>query len=199
MAAHDPRIRAVAAVSAPYSADIYWKVTLSGLRRELAALYGIDEIEMGKAVDRMTLADSLPRLACPLMIAGGGHDHITPGSEAWRIFEDARCERELIFYPKGAHDCFNVTADLRPRMVSWITRQLRRHARPSTNGAAPDTDSVWRAAEAVDPDFEDALRGELPPRQWIRKDAAGAPVRWEWPWRRQTEDLIEVVLRQANG
>jgi hypothetical protein len=155
---------------------------------------------MGRSIDRITLAGALPDLACPMMIAGGGHDHITPGSEAWRIFEDARCERELIYYPKGAHDCFNVTADLRPRMVSWLVRQLQRHRRGRENGNhRPATDPVWMAAEAVDLDFEDALRGELPPRQWIRKDAPGAPVRWEWPWRRPAEELIEVVLRQANG
>ena len=62
--------------------------------------------------------------AARCMVAGGGHDHITPGTEAWRIFEGARCERELIYYPRGAHDCFNVLSDLRPRMVSWIARQL---------------------------------------------------------------------------
>jgi 2,6-dihydroxypseudooxynicotine hydrolase len=99
MASHDPRIRAVAAVSPPYSASIYWKVTLAGMRRELAALYGIDEREMTTVIDKITLADVLADVRCPLIVSGGGHDHITPSSEAWRIFEDARCERELMFYP----------------------------------------------------------------------------------------------------
>ena len=149
MAAHDQRIKAVAAVSPPYSADIYWNVTLSSLRRELAGLYGIDEREMAKVIDRITLAEALPNLRCPLMLSGGGHDHITPGTEPWRIFEDARCERELVFYPKGAHDCFNVMEDLRPRMVAWISRQLTgrpQAARPQSNGAGPDGDPSWTAA-----------------------------------------------------
>jgi 2,6-dihydroxypseudooxynicotine hydrolase len=205
MAAHDHRIRAVAAVSPPYSADIYWKVTLSGLRRELAGLYGTNEAEMSKYIDRITLAEALPQLECPLMIAGGGHDHITPGTEAWRIFEDAHCDREMIYYPKGAHDLFNVTADLRPRMVNWLARQLERHHRPRPRVVARDAanDGAWMAAEAVDPDFEDALLGDLPPRQWSRNDTPGEAVRWAWPWQKAPEvveeERIEVVLRQARG
>jgi 2,6-dihydroxypseudooxynicotine hydrolase len=200
MAAHDPRIKAVAAVSPPYSADIYWNVTLSGLRRELAGLYNIDESEMAKVIDRITLAEALPLLSCPLMVSGGGHDHITPGTEAWRIFEDARCERELVFYPKGAHDCFNVLEDLKPRMASWIARQLENHKptlRPERNGVVGHHELGWTAAEAVDPDFADALRGELPPREWNERAAAGVPVRWEWPWSRPAQSNIEVVHRQA--
>ena len=36
VAAHDRRVKAVAAISPPYSADIYWNVTLVSMRRELA-------------------------------------------------------------------------------------------------------------------------------------------------------------------
>jgi hypothetical protein len=32
-----------------------------------------------------------------------------------------------VYYPGGAHDCFNVMSDLRPRMVSWLVRQLAGH------------------------------------------------------------------------
>jgi dienelactone hydrolase len=202
MACHDPRIKAVAAISPPYSADVYWNITLVALRRELAALYAMDEKEMGKAIDKITLADLLAKLECPLMVAGGGHDHITPGSEAWRIFEDARCERELIFYPKGAHDCFNVLADLRPRMVSWIAHQLSKHhvsdgrGRLVSDGAL---DGAWMTAEAIHPEFADALLGEGRPLQWHQLPAAGMPVRWDWPWNRTTLPRIEVVHRQAGN
>jgi dienelactone hydrolase len=199
MASHDARIKAVTAVSPPYSAGIYWNVTLAGLRRELAALYNIDEREMGKVIDRITLADVLPDLRCPLMVSGGGHDHITPGTEAWRIFEDARCDRELIFYPKGAHDCFNVLADLRPRMVGWMARQLASHRRRTRErpARAARPDPAWAAAEAVDPDFADALRGEIVPRVWNQKADPGMPVQWEWPWQHALDERIEVVHRRA--
>ena len=182
MASHDSRIRAVAAISPPYSADIYWNVTLASMRRELAALYNLEEEEMGATVDRITLADMLPRLRCPLLVAGGGRDMITPGSEAWRIFEDARCDRELIYYPEGAHDCFNVMADLRPRVVDWITRQLGRRRRPlATRGSQPE-ENGWLPAEAVDLDFGEELQGEQTQRTWHREPR---PIESGWPWRRQ--------------
>jgi len=59
-AAHDPRVRAVAAVSPPFSAEVYWNVTLHAMRRELAALYDLPVEEMDKHIPRITLAASLP-------------------------------------------------------------------------------------------------------------------------------------------
>ncbi len=202
MASHDPRIRAVAAVSPPYSADIYWNVTLVSMRRELAALYDITEREMGATIDKITLAGVLDGLRCPLMISGGGHDLITPGSEAWRIFEGARCERELIFYPRGAHDCFNVLSDLRPRMVSWLARQLERHHAAALDGprrALISSEPEWLAAEAVDADFADALCGDVARPRWNRTDARGIPARWRWWFRSPAHERIEVVQRLAPG
>ena len=202
MAAHDPRIKAIAAVSPPFSADVYWRVTLAGMRRELASLYDIDEAEMEKSVDRITLAADLPRLACPLLVVGGGQDHITPSSEAWRIFETAGCARELVFYPGGSHDCFNVMSDLRPRLVSWVTQQLEPHRgtvqRPRAwHGDA--FDPSWTAAEAVDSDFADALCGEEPKREWHAPVDRGEAVRWTWPWSRPVAEQIELVHRIATG
>jgi hypothetical protein len=199
MAAHDRRIRAVAAVSPPYSADIYWNVTLAGMRRELAALYNMDESEMAKAIDRITLARVMPHLRTPLLVAGGGNDLITPGSEAWRIFEAATGERELIYYPRGAHDCFNVLSDLRPRVVSWLARHLvgaRRRA--SAHASGPSWNGDGRpVAEAVDPDFGDALLGDAPQRVWVkaRHDAHGAG--WSWPWSPPESIAPEVIHRIA--
>lgn len=200
MAAHDPRVRAVAAVSPPYSADVYWNVTLFSMRRELAALYDMPVEEMDRHIPRMTLAGTLPTFDRPLMVAGGGHDMITPGDEAYRIFESARCERELVFYPRGAHECFNVLADLRPRMIGWLARQLEKHhpdppARPR-RAAAPPRELAWRAAEAVDPDFADELRGEAHAREWHEaNERPSMGARFSWPW--AAERRLEVVTRVA--
>jgi alpha-beta hydrolase superfamily lysophospholipase len=199
MASHDARIRSVAAVSPPYSADIYWNVTLAGLRRELAALYHIAERDMTSVIEKITLADILPKLRCPLMVSGGGHDHITPGSEAWRIFEGASCERELVFYPRGAHDCFNVLSDLRPRVIGWTVRQLERHHHtpaPRLQFEESTFEGALTPADAVDLDFAAALRGESTRVQWNPGAVAGEPARWNFLWRppRAPGD-IEVVHR----
>lgn len=200
MAAHDARIKAVAAVSPPYSADVYWNVTLAAMRRELAALYDMNEHEMSSSIDRITLAGFLPQLRSPLMVAGGGNDLITPGSEAWRIFEDACCERDLLYYPRGAHDCFNVLSDLRPRVVSWIARQLARHHRHAAPTTATSNGDEWHAAEAVDSDFADALRGDGVRTRWNRAADAAPKVtdgRWNWPWSPARSAAPELVHRQA--
>jgi 2,6-dihydroxypseudooxynicotine hydrolase len=193
MASHDRRVRAVAAVSPCHSADIYWNVTLASLRRELAALYQVDEQEMGSAVPRITLAGALPRLASRLLVVGGGRDFITPGSEAWRIFEDARCERELIYYPRAAHECFNVLGDLRPRVIAWLGRALGVPLPRSNGGSARD--DGWMAGEAVDPDFADALAGEERPRQW--RPAAALSRAAHWGWAPGESGIPEVVVRRA--
>ena len=197
MATHDPRVRAVAAVSPPYSADVYWNVTLVSLRKELAALYGIDVAEMDRFITRITLDGVLEHLDRPLMVAGGGHDMITPAEEAHRIFEGARCERELVFYPRAGHDCFNVLGDLRPRMVGWLARKLTRRAatpgRPR-RAAPPPVDPAFVAADACDPDFADALRGDVMHVEWHEASAERQVLgaRFSWPWAREP---VEVVRR----
>jgi len=202
MATHDARVRAVAAVSPPFSAGIYWDVTLSSMRRELANLYAISEQELGAAIPKITLANSLHDLKCPLMVSGGGHDLITPGTEAWRIFEGARCERELVFYPRGAHDCFNVLADLRPRMVAWLARQLERHHGPLQPGRPrieSEPEPNWCAAEAVTPEFADALLGEAPAREWQHRETESLPASWRWRLSPKARAKLEVVHRLAGG
>ena len=124
MAVHDPRLRGVAAVSPPHSVSVYWNYTLAGMRRELAALYQVPEEEMGRAAERMTLTGVLPTLRVPLLVVGGGHDIVTPGEEARRIFEEARCERRLLYYPDGLHECFNMLGDLQPRVAGWLADRL---------------------------------------------------------------------------
>ncbi len=201
MAAHDRRVRAVAAVSPPYSADIYWNVTLASMRRELASFYNISEQEMGAEIDKITLATTLGDLRCPLMVSGGGHDLITPGREAWRIFEGARCERELVFYPRGTHDCFNVLGDLRPRMVAWLARQLERHhgpLRPGRPRVEHEPGAGWSAAEVVNPDFADALRGEPRRIEWRHRETESLPAHWRWRWHPAGQEPLEVVHRLAG-
>ncbi len=203
MASFDSRIRAVAAVSPPYSAEVYWNVTLVGMRRELAALYGLTEAEMGREVHRITLDRALPHLRCPLMVSGGGHDLITPGEEAWRIYDNAVCDREIVYYPRGGHDCFNMLGDLRPRMTGWLARQLKFH-RSRSRRSFPTADAMdgqpQMAGEAVDIDFADALTGEATPREWNRAEPKTIPARWRpdaiTP---RADTTVEVVLRRSPG
>ena len=200
MASYDMRVRCVAAVSPPFSVDVYWNVTLFSMRKELASLYEMSIEEMDRFIPRITLENTLPDLHVPLMLAGGGHDMITPSDEAQRIFLNARCERELIYYPRGAHECFNVLADLRPRMSGWVAKQLSRHraapaARPKRAGPDP-RDAAFVAGEAVDPDFADDLTGEGPRLEWYSHHAdRSLAARFSWPW--AAERHVQVVRQTA--
>jgi alpha-beta hydrolase superfamily lysophospholipase len=202
MASHDKRVRCVAAVSPPFSVDVYWNVTLFSMRKELASLYDMTVEEMDRYIPRITLEHTLPNLTAPLMLASGGHDMITPGDEAKRIFANARCERELVYYPRGAHECFNVLADLRPRVTDWVVQQLSRHRTwpvPRPKRAGPDPrDAAFVAGEAVDPDFADDLAGEGPRLEWYTHHAdRSLPARFTWPW--TAERQVQVVRETATN
>jgi 2,6-dihydroxypseudooxynicotine hydrolase len=202
MASYDQRVRCVAAVSPPFSVDVYWNVTLFSMRRELASLYHMSVEEMDRFIPRITLEHTLPDFRVPLMLAGGGHDMITPSDEARRIFANARCERELVYYPRGAHECFNVLADLRPRMSGWVSRQLAKHRAappPRPKRAGPDPrDAAFVAGEAVDPDFADDLAGEGPRLEWhAQSPSRSLAARFSWPW--AAERNVQVVRHTAVG
>jgi hypothetical protein len=176
-------------------------VTLYSMRKELASLYDMSIEEMGRFIPRVTLEHTLPDLKCPLMLASGGHDMITPSDEAERIFAFARCERELVHYPRGAHECFNVLADLRPRMTGWVAGQLARHraTAPRPKRAGPDPrDAAFVAAEAVDPDFADDLAGEGPRIEWhSRQEDRSIAARFSWPW--AAERRVQVIRQTAGA
>jgi hypothetical protein len=53
-------------------------------------------------------------------------------------------------------------------------------------------------AEAVDPDFADALRGEVSRIQWHAPAQQALPAQWQLPWQRNGDARIEVVHRRAS-
>jgi hypothetical protein len=95
-------------------------------------------------------------------------------------------------------------------MVAWMHRQLAQH-QAGANGTpreeAGPRDGAWVAAEAVDPDFADALRGDAHGRVW--NPAAGtngnghAPdpgsSGWRWPWERPCTAAPRMVHRMARN
>jgi len=94
-------------------------------------------------------------------------------------------------------------------MVGWLAHQLERHRARRAAVADPSAarDGPWLAAEAVDPDFADALRGDSRRLVWnraagsdgtlVRSRNHGRPQRWRWPWWDDQPHTPEVIHRLA--
>ena len=107
-----------------------------------------------------------------------------------------------MFYPRGAHDCFNVLADLRPRMVAWLARQIERHhgpLRPGRSRVESEPEAHWNAAEAVDPEFADALLGDVTRMEWRPRESESLPAHWRPNIVPLGRERLEVVHRLAGA
>ena len=100
---------------------------------------------------------------------------------------ERRAASGAIYYPKGAHDCFNVLDDLRPRLVNWLCDGSSCIApngfpAPSPNGVRPRdgggrSRSGFRgcargrgdSAAPLEPRRED--RGQRPPSRGLAVEA----------------------------
>ena len=62
-----------------------------------------------------------------------------------------------------------------------------------------EPEASWHAAEAVDPDFADALIGDVPRIEWRHRETQSLPAHW---WNRGPQrgaERLEVVHRLAGG
>ena len=86
-------------------------------------------------------------------------------------------------------------------MTNWLARQLKFHRSRSRRPfavAEVNGDGMHLAAEAVDPDFADALTGEATPRRWNAPESKAIPARWRpEAMTPRAGTRVEVVLRRA--
>jgi len=60
------------------------------------------------------------QIRSPLLVVGGGEDVIIPGDDAKKIFDEATCEKKLLFFEDGNHLCAEYAYDLVPRIEEWL-------------------------------------------------------------------------------
>ncbi|HUO37171.1 MAG TPA: hypothetical protein VMU34_04675, partial [Mycobacterium sp.] len=67
------------------------------------------------------------------------------------------------------------------------------------NGVRRDAGAAdsWAAAEAVDPDFAEALEGEAAPRRWQSGAPPSRAARFTWPWGQPDDTRPEVVVEHS--
>lgn len=76
------------------------------------------------AAARVSLADRLPHLGCPLLLCHGDRDGIFPPDHARRAAQAAGDRAELHILPDGNHVCNNLPHHYRPYVADWFARRL---------------------------------------------------------------------------
>jgi dipeptidyl aminopeptidase/acylaminoacyl peptidase len=135
IAAHDDRLRAVAAPWASYC-DKYWLMEEDSPRYKQLFMYltgADDEAELDGILERMDLWDVVPRITCPLLGAVGEYDIRSPLDEVYEIFDRLTCPAELWVFGDQHHKVSltrphtNVAGwqgDIHELALDWLTDRL---------------------------------------------------------------------------
>jgi dipeptidyl aminopeptidase/acylaminoacyl peptidase len=128
-AAYEKRIKACVVHYGCFDAysDIY--EYYPPLRTQMKWLVAAEsEEQVREALSRFTLAGSVEQIECPLLILHGGDDAIINPGAAKRIFDGARCEKQLRFFepgePGSTHCGYDNHAEIFPFVHDWIQEKL---------------------------------------------------------------------------
>ena len=125
IAAFEHRYRACISLSGPYDAHRCWKHMMPIYRQEALHVYGVtSEAQWETLARRISLQGVVRKVKCPLLVIGGGRDVVIPGDEAKRIYAEAECSKELIYYEDADHVCVDRFYDLLPQLERWLADNL---------------------------------------------------------------------------
>ncbi len=128
-AAYEKRVNACVSHFGPYDCyrDIY--EFYEPLREQFRWITGAgDHREVRQRLGRFTLAGSIEKVECPLLILHGEDDIITDPRCALQTYEEARCEKELRFLrsgePGAVHCSYDHHAEIFPFMHDWVAARI---------------------------------------------------------------------------
>lgn len=123
-AAFDKRVAACVENCGPFEISYYrWDDTLR-LRR-FNYLWGTTSAaEAKKIAEQVTLDGVIQKVECPLLIIHGKADPVTPYQEAEKMFDAARCPKEIWLFDEANHLCHNVHHIVRPMTADWLRQKL---------------------------------------------------------------------------
>ena len=128
-AAFDRRIKACVAWCGCYNVleDIY--EFFPPLRPQLQWIVGLDgESEVRARLGEFTLQGVVQNITCPLLITHGADDRITSVDGAYRLYEEARCPKQLKIWTASeggsVHCQWDNRATAVPFMLDWLADQL---------------------------------------------------------------------------
>ncbi|MEE8074652.1 MAG: alpha/beta fold hydrolase [Candidatus Binatia bacterium] len=120
-AAFEKRVKACVVLFGPYNAytDIY--EYYPPLRPQMWWIVGAgSEEEVKRKLGKFTLAGSVDKIECPLLVVHGEDDFITSPKAAMRIYDEAKCEKELKFYKAGEPGSIHCGYDNHTEVFSFI-------------------------------------------------------------------------------
>ncbi|MCH7915593.1 MAG: alpha/beta fold hydrolase [Deltaproteobacteria bacterium] len=128
-AAYERRVKACVIHFGCYNAfdDIY--EYYPPIRPQLRWIVGAESEDGAReALSRFTLAGSIGRIECPLLILHGEDDMITNPQAARRIHDEAECEKQLKVYKSGEpgsiHCGYDRHTEILPLIHDWIRERI---------------------------------------------------------------------------
>jgi 2,6-dihydroxypseudooxynicotine hydrolase len=123
-ATFEPRIRAVAGISGPFSFGAIWD-HLPPLTREtfVRKSHAVDEEDGRRRAAKLDLDGVLEELDRPALFVTGKLDRLIPWEETQRA-ADAAPRGEFVLFEDGNHVCANVPYKARPLVADWLREQL---------------------------------------------------------------------------
>lgn len=123
-AAFDKRILACVENCGPFDISYYRWDDLLRLRR-FNYLWGTTGAEEAKKIaQHVTLKGVVEKVECHLLIIHGKADPVTPYQQAIKIFEGAKCSKDIWLFEDGNHVCHNLHHVVRPMTADWMQRKL---------------------------------------------------------------------------
>jgi 2,6-dihydroxypseudooxynicotine hydrolase len=123
-AATDSRVRACVENCGPFDIRYYRWDDLLRLRR-FNYLWGTaDAAEAERMARQVNLKGIIEEVRCPLLVVHGKEDVVTPYEEAVKMYEAARCPKDLWLFDDGNHVCHNLHHIVRPMTADWMRQKL---------------------------------------------------------------------------
>jgi dipeptidyl aminopeptidase/acylaminoacyl peptidase len=121
----DPRIKACISIGGFYAMSDIWGRLPFAVQDTLRFAFGDDTVEEAAETAKLyTLAGSLGKIGCPLLIVHSGLDEICPVEESQKMIDEAGDDAELVVFPEGNHVCDNIPFKSRPLMADWMATKL---------------------------------------------------------------------------
>lgn len=126
-AAFDKRVVACVENCGPFEISYYrWDDTLR-LRR-FNYLWGTQRAaEAQEIAKQVTLKGIIDKVECPLLVIHGKADPVTPYEEAQKMFDVAKCPKEIWLFEEANHLCHNLHHIVRPMTADWLRQKLENH------------------------------------------------------------------------